>query len=123
MAIEGAGTLNQLTIAPGSQEIKHDLFSNLEEVAKAHLDPEQRSKRHDQEEVDLLRKLSPGETLEENMWRDKLARVVEAYSKLQQWELDVLTSQSQKDAYGDRKWWQKKKDLGQKDLRKRFVAT
>jgi hypothetical protein len=75
-----------------------------------------------QEEADLLRKLSPGETLEENMWRDKLARLVEAYSKLQQWELEVLTSQSQKEAHGHRHWWQKRRH-GEKDRRKRFVAT
>ena len=61
------------------------------------------------DEKELLWRLSPGETLEENMWRDKLARLVEAYSRLSQWELDVVGSQSMSDAYGHCKWWHKRR--------------
>ena len=71
--------------------------------------------------MELLKRLSPGESVEDNMWRDKLARLVEAYSRLQQWELDVLTSQSKKEAYGQCKWWSRRRHE-EKDLRKRFVA-
>jgi hypothetical protein len=56
------------------------------------------------------------------MWRDKLARLVEAYSRLSQWELDVVSSQSMSDAYGHCKWWHKRTH-DQKEFRKRFVAT
>jgi|LauGreDrversion4_2_1035121.scaffolds.fasta_scaffold1196530_2 hypothetical protein len=91
----------EMQINTDSKEVPKDSEENLEknlgrmlsEIFHDSIVEKQLPSAH-QEEMDLLRKLSPGESLEVNMWRDKLARLVEAYSRLQQWELDVLTSQS-----------------------------
>jgi hypothetical protein len=51
------------------------------------------------DEEDMLRKeerllvtsANKGETFEDVLWRERLARLVECYSNVQSWELDLLT--------------------------------